>query len=87
MAVRPLQPLAQWTLVTASAAQTYQLGMVLGRHPRAGQLIALQGDLGAGKTTLTQGIAAGMGLSARASPAPPSLWSTSMLARMRAACA
>ena len=30
-----------------------------------GQVIALRGELGAGKTTLTQGIAAGMGISAR----------------------
>jgi tRNA threonylcarbamoyladenosine biosynthesis protein TsaE len=30
-----------------------------------GEIIALQGDLGAGKTTLTQGIAAGLGITSR----------------------
>lgn len=39
---------------------TNELGRVLGEHLSAGQIIALQGDLGAGKTTLTQGLAAGM---------------------------
>ena len=58
-------PTARWALVTASPAQTYQIGFILGRHARPGQVIALQGELGAGKTTLTQGIAAGMGIRAR----------------------
>lgn len=30
-----------------------------------GEIIALQGDLGAGKTTITQGIAAGLGITSR----------------------
>lgn len=41
------------------------LGKRLGAQAVAGQVIALNGDLGAGKTTLTQGIAAGLGISAR----------------------
>ncbi len=56
---------ALWTQITASPAQTYRLGYALGRHAQPGQVIALQGDLGAGKTTLTQGIAAGLGIRAR----------------------
>jgi tRNA threonylcarbamoyladenosine biosynthesis protein TsaE len=56
---------ALWTLLTASPDQTFRLGCTLGRHARPGQVIALQGDLGAGKTTLTQGIAAGLGIRAR----------------------
>jgi len=56
---------ALWTQITASPAQTYRLGYTLGRHAWPGQVIALQGDLGAGKTTLTQGIAAGLGIRTR----------------------
>ncbi len=45
--------------------QTQSLGRRLGESAAAGQVIALQGDLGAGKTTLTQGIAVGSGITAR----------------------
>jgi tRNA threonylcarbamoyladenosine biosynthesis protein TsaE len=45
--------------------QTQSLGKRLGEGAVAGQIIALRGDLGAGKTTLTQGIAVGLGISAR----------------------
>lgn len=41
---------------------TYDLGRVLGEHVLPGQVLALQGDLGAGKTTFTQGLADGMGI-------------------------
>ena len=44
---------------------TQALGRALGAAAQAGQIIALHGDLGAGKTTLTQGIAVGMGITAR----------------------
>lgn len=44
---------------------TLALGRALGRLLRAGDVIALIGDLGAGKTTLTQGIAQGMGITER----------------------
>ncbi len=38
------------------------IGKKIGQHIRAGQLIELIGDLGGGKTTLTKGIAAGLGV-------------------------
>ena len=41
-------------------AQTQQFGQVLGRLLRAGDVIALRGPLGAGKTQLTKGIAIGL---------------------------
>jgi tRNA threonylcarbamoyladenosine biosynthesis protein TsaE len=44
-----------------SAAQTRRAGMRLGEMLHIGDLICLTGDLGSGKTTLTQGIAAGWG--------------------------
>jgi tRNA threonylcarbamoyladenosine biosynthesis protein TsaE len=47
---------------TDSAVETYELGVRLGRLLHAGDMLALQGDLGAGKTTLTQGVARGLGV-------------------------
>lgn len=52
-----------------SAEQTRRLGMRLGALLQPGDLICLNGDLGAGKTTLVQGIANGWGtLDAVSSP-------------------
>jgi tRNA threonylcarbamoyladenosine biosynthesis protein TsaE len=45
----------------ADAAATNALGREIGRAVSAGGVIALVGDLGAGKTTLTQGIVEGLG--------------------------
>lgn len=45
-----------------TAEQTRAWGERLGRVLRAGDLVVLTGDLGAGKTTLTQGIAEGIGV-------------------------
>ncbi len=42
-------------------------GRVLGRALRAGDLVLLAGPLGAGKTTLTRGIADGLGVGGRVS--------------------
>ena len=44
-----------------SPDQTRQLGMRLGGALKVGDVICLQGDLGAGKTTFVQGIAQGWG--------------------------
>jgi tRNA threonylcarbamoyladenosine biosynthesis protein TsaE len=49
-------------LTLASADDTHDFGMRLGRSLRAGDLVVLTGGLGAGKTTLTQGIGAGLGV-------------------------
>ena len=53
---------ASLDLVSRSAAQTREIGAALGRNARVGDLILLHGDLGAGKTTLAQGIAWGLGV-------------------------
>jgi tRNA threonylcarbamoyladenosine biosynthesis protein TsaE len=44
-----------------SAEQTRRVGMRLGAMLRPGDLVCLQGDLGAGKTTFVQGLAQGWG--------------------------
>jgi tRNA threonylcarbamoyladenosine biosynthesis protein TsaE len=48
-----------------SVDSTLNLGAQLGNRLQAGDLVILSGSLGAGKTTLTKGIAAGMGVSGR----------------------
>ncbi len=50
------------TYKTNSAAETIALGEKIGGLLKGGDLIAYSGDLGAGKTTITRGISAGMGL-------------------------
>jgi tRNA threonylcarbamoyladenosine biosynthesis protein TsaE len=55
--------------ISRSAEQTRRVGMRLGAQLRPGDLICLNGELGSGKTTLVQGIAAGWGsLDAVSSP-------------------
>lgn len=48
--------------VLPTARDTQALGRALGRVLRGGDLVVLTGDLGAGKTTLTQGLAEGLGV-------------------------
>lgn len=53
-----------YSFVTTSPAATRTWGQQLGQWLMPPQVIALQGNLGAGKTLLTQGIAAGLAISA-----------------------
>ncbi len=46
---------------TRSADETRYIGRLLGEAARAGDVFLLIGDLGAGKTTLTQGVLWGLG--------------------------
>lgn len=56
-------------ITLATAADTQDFGRRLAATLRSGDLIVLGGPLGAGKTTLVQGIGAGLGVSGRiASP-------------------
>jgi tRNA threonylcarbamoyladenosine biosynthesis protein TsaE len=50
------------TLDLADEAATLALGARLGRAARAGDVLALRGELGAGKTTLVHGLAAALGV-------------------------
>jgi tRNA threonylcarbamoyladenosine biosynthesis protein TsaE len=51
-----------WSVQTFSAEQTVECGRVLGPLLVAGDVLLLSGDLGAGKTQLTKGIARGLGV-------------------------
>lgn len=52
------------TLKVTTADQTHALGAALGAELRAGDLLVLTGELGAGKTTFTQGLGEGLGVRA-----------------------
>lgn len=45
--------------------ETEELGMALAKHLHAGSVIAYLGDLGAGKTAFTRGLAQGLGCTGR----------------------
>ena len=47
---------------TWSAAETLALGKTLGENAKRGEVYTLNGDLGVGKTVLTQGVAQGLGI-------------------------
>ena len=49
-------------LISHSPEQTQRLGTHLGKLAQAGDILLLSGDLGTGKTCLTQGIAWGLGV-------------------------
>jgi tRNA threonylcarbamoyladenosine biosynthesis protein TsaE len=49
-------------IISHGSAQTQRLGVRLGELLQGGELILLDGPLGTGKTTFTQGIAQGMGI-------------------------
>ncbi len=49
--------------LTRDAAETLDLGIKLGQSIKSGDVIALYGGLGAGKTVLAKGIAKGLGIS------------------------
>jgi tRNA threonylcarbamoyladenosine biosynthesis protein TsaE len=53
-------PTGEWT--SQDAAETYQLGCQIGVHLNGGEILLLSGPLGAGKTVLVKGIAAGLNL-------------------------
>jgi len=53
------------TFESHSATETESLGEKWGREAKHGLVIALSGDLGAGKTQLVKGVARGLGITTR----------------------
>ena len=56
------QPNWEKTLSATTAEQTHNLGVRLAGVLEAGDLLVLSGELGAGKTTFTQGLGEGLGV-------------------------
>ncbi len=54
----------QWQVTTHGPDQAIALGRCIGQAIQTNLFIALSGDLGAGKTTFTKGLVAGMGIPA-----------------------
>jgi tRNA threonylcarbamoyladenosine biosynthesis protein TsaE len=50
-------------IISKSAESTRRIGFTMGQTARSGDVFLLTGELGAGKTCLTQGIAEGVGIS------------------------
>lgn len=48
------------TFITENSKQTQWLGQMLGQELKGGEIICLAGDLGAGKTTFSQGLLKGL---------------------------
>lgn len=53
------------TIVADSTEETRRVGELIGQHAHAGTIVALVGDLGAGKTVLAKGIGAGLQVPSR----------------------
>ena len=53
------------TIITNSEEETEQAGVELSRHLTSGAVVALYGDLGAGKTAFVRGLARGLGFTDR----------------------
>lgn len=49
-----------WSLELSSPSETERLGRTLGRVLQGGEVIALEGELGVGKTALVRGVASGL---------------------------
>ena len=50
--------------ISKSSSQTEKIGSVLGKALKNGDVVAIFGDMGAGKTAFVRGLASGMGLNA-----------------------
>ena len=55
-------------ITIATPKAMHQLGIQLSAHLRAGDLLLVNGPLGAGKTVLAQGVGAGLGVTGITSP-------------------
>ena len=55
-------------ITIATPEAMHQFGLQLAAHLRAGDLVLVNGPLGAGKTVLAQGIGAGLGITGITSP-------------------
>jgi tRNA threonylcarbamoyladenosine biosynthesis protein TsaE len=61
---------AKWAWQSRSLKETERLGHNIGESLQGGEVLALYGDLGTGKTSLVRGIAAGIGAPSRMVTSP-----------------
>lgn len=54
--------MTQTTYITQSQEETFSIGVALGKKAKPGDIFALIGNLGTGKTILAKGIAKGLGI-------------------------
>jgi tRNA threonylcarbamoyladenosine biosynthesis protein TsaE len=54
--------MGRYETVTRNPEETFRLAESLAKKLRAGDVLLLEGDLGAGKTTFTKGLAKGLGI-------------------------
>ncbi len=59
-----------WHCLSKSVAETDRLGRRIGRSLQGGEIVALYGELGSGKTALVRGMAAGLGASPQTVSSP-----------------
>lgn len=57
-------------MLSNSVAETEQLGHIIGKSVAGGEVFALYGDVGTGKTALVRGLAAGLGAAPRRVSSP-----------------
>ncbi|MBW2672445.1 MAG: tRNA (adenosine(37)-N6)-threonylcarbamoyltransferase complex ATPase subunit type 1 TsaE [Deltaproteobacteria bacterium] len=55
--------MTRFDLISKGPGETLDIGRIIGENLTGGQVVALTGELGTGKTCLTQGIARGLGIS------------------------
>jgi tRNA threonylcarbamoyladenosine biosynthesis protein TsaE len=70
VSARPSIPPGAAVLESDSEARTLEIARALAAHLRPGDVVALHGPLGAGKTRFVRGLAAGLGLDADAVSSP-----------------
>lgn len=58
--IHMLQPIRMWT--TSNKEETMEIGKLLAKEAKAGDIFLLYGEMGAGKTTLVKGIAKELGI-------------------------
>jgi len=63
-------PSGTWHRLSKSVADTDRLGRRIGRSLQGGEIVALYGELGSGKTALVRGLAAGLGAPPQAVSSP-----------------
>lgn len=66
----PIATTRSWSMVSRSLADTERLGHIIGHGLQGGEVFALYGEVGTGKTALIRGIAAGLGAIPRTVSSP-----------------